>query len=138
MGLLNGLEMQPERQTPAQLPTAIQQASGDCCPDCQMAMPRRHRYARNITCGECRRIAGGMTLRGDDTRYQGFSKKTARALALAAQGLSCARADQWVGGVKSAIGRWWWRTPLPEPELLSGAALEPDGLWSGRAQGVGN
>ena len=100
-------------------------------------MPRRHRYARNITCGECRRIAGGMTLRGDDTRYQGFSKNP-RALALAAQGLSCARVNQWVGGVKSAIGKRLRRTPLPEPELLSGAALEPDGLWRGSAPGVGN
>ena len=71
-----------------------------------------------------------MTLLGDDTGD--------RTLALAAQRLSCARAGQWVGGVKSAIGRWRRRTPLPEPELLSGATLEPERLWSGRAPGVGN
>ena len=45
-----------------------------------------------------------------------------------------ARADpnagpgQWVGGVKIAFGKWRRRTPLPEPQLLSGAAPEPDGL----------
>ena len=54
MGLLNDLENQLERQIPAQLQTALQQALDDyrpVCPDCQLAMPRHHRYARTITTG---------------------------------------------------------------------------------------
>ena len=49
MGLLNDLENQLERQIPAQLQTALRQALDDyrpVCPDCRLAMPRRHRYAR--------------------------------------------------------------------------------------------
>ena len=58
--------------------------------------------------------------------------------ALARHSQAPARADpnagpgQWVGGVKSAIGKWRRRTPLPEPQLLSGAAPEPQ-LLSGVA-----
>ena len=52
-------------------------------------------------------------------------KKTRdRALSLAAQGLSCARAGQWTGGVKSAIGKRLRRTLLPEPQLSSGGVLK--------------
>ena len=53
-------------------------------------MRRHHRYARAIAtghgevrrripvprCGQCRRMAGGMTLLGDEMRYERFSKKT--------------------------------------------------------------
>ena len=52
-------------------------------------MHRHHRYARAIAtgygevrlqipvrCGQCRRMAGGMTLLGDEMRHQRFSKKT--------------------------------------------------------------
>lgn len=67
---------------------------------------------------------------------RGSQKTRDRALAPAAQGLSCARAGQWMCGVKSAIGKQ--RTPLPEPELLSGAALELDGLGTRTPPGVGN
>ena len=59
MGLLNDLEMQLERQIPAQLQTALQLPLDACslaCPDCQLAMPRHHRCSRNITarCGAVR------------------------------------------------------------------------------------
>ena len=53
-------------------------------------MHRHHRYARAIATGycevclqipvfrrgQCRRMAGGMTLLGQEMRYQRFSKKT--------------------------------------------------------------
>ena len=57
----------------------------------------------------------------------GSQKTRDRAIALAAQGLSYARAGAWVGCVKSTIGKWLRRTPLPEPQL-SGRVLELDGL----------
>ncbi len=70
-------------------------------------MHRHHRYARAIAtgygevrrqipvfrCGQCRRMAGGMTLPGDEMRRQRFSKKNRdAAISLAAPGLSYARA----------------------------------------------
>ena len=115
MGLLNNLENQLERYTLTQLQTALQQALDNYrpdCPDCQLALPRHHRYARTITtsygavrrqvpefrCAPCRRpefqqIIGGMTLLGNDALDQSrplptVLKKPDRALTLAAQGLS--------------------------------------------------
>ena len=93
MGLLHRLEAQLERQIPAQLQAALQQAVDDyqpICDRCRLAMHRHHRYARAIVtgygevrlqipvfrCGQCRRMAGGMTLLGDEMRHQRFSKKT--------------------------------------------------------------
>ena len=89
MGLLDHLE----RQIPAQLQATLQQALDDCqplCDQCRLAMHRYHRYARVIAtgygevrrqipvfrCGQCRRMAGGITLLGDEMRHQRFSKKT--------------------------------------------------------------
>ena len=60
------------------------------CDHCRLAMHRHRRYARAIDtsygevrlqipvlrCGQCRRMAGGMTLLGDEMRHQRFSKKT--------------------------------------------------------------
>ena len=94
MGLLNDLETQLEQQIPAQLQAALQQALDDyrpTCPRCQLAMHRHHRYARSIItgygevqlkipmfrCPECRHMTSGMTLLGDEVRYQRFSKKLA-------------------------------------------------------------
>ena len=93
MGLLDHLETQLERQIPVQLQAALQQALDDyqlLCNHCRLAMHRHHRYARAIAtsydevrpqipvfrCGKCRRMAGGMTLLGDEMRHQRFSKKT--------------------------------------------------------------
>ena len=93
MGLLHHLETQLERQIPAQLQTALQQALDDyqpLCDQCRLARHRHHRYARAIAtsygevrrqipvfrCKQCRRMAGGMTLPGDEMRHQRFSKKT--------------------------------------------------------------
>ena len=93
MGLLHYLETQLERQIPAQLQTALQQALDDyqpLCHRCRLAKLRHHRYARAIAtgygevrlqvpvfrCGQCRRMAGGVTLLGDEMRHQQFSKKT--------------------------------------------------------------
>ena len=93
MGLLDHLETQLERQIPVQLQTALQQALDDyqpLCEQCRLAMHRHHRYARAIAtsygevriqipvfrCGQCRRMAGGMTLLGQEMRHQRFSKKT--------------------------------------------------------------
>ena len=93
MGLLHHLETQLKRQIPAQPQAALQQALGDYqpfCDHCRLAMHRHRRYARAIAtgygevrwqipvfrCGQCRRMAGGMTLLGAEMRYQRFSKKT--------------------------------------------------------------
>ena len=91
MGLLHHLETQLERQIPAHRQAALQQAPDDYqsfCDQCRLAK-RHHRYARAIAtgygevrlqipvfrCGQCRRMAGGMTLLGDEMRHQRFSKK---------------------------------------------------------------
>ena len=86
-----------------------------------------------------------MTLLGDDALDQSrplsaiLKKNRDRALTLAVQGLSYARAGQWVGCVKSAIGKWPRRTPLTEPQFAADAdagagagplSLELDGLWT--------
>ena len=93
MGLLDHLETQLERQIPAQLQAALQQALDDyqpLCGHCRLAIHRHHRYARAIAtsygevrlripvfgCGQCRHMAGGMTVLGAEMRYQRFSKKT--------------------------------------------------------------
>ena len=93
MGLLHHLEIQLERQIPAQLQAALQQALDDyqpLCGHCRLAIHRHHCYAHAIAtgygevrvqipvfgCGQCRRMAGGMTLLGDEMRHQRFSKKT--------------------------------------------------------------
>ena len=71
---------------------ALQQAREDCLPLCdqrRLAMHRHHRYARAIAtgygevrvqipvfrCGQCRRMAGGMTLLGQEIATSGFPKK---------------------------------------------------------------
>ena len=93
MGLPGHLETRLERQIPTQLQAALQQALDDyqpLCNHCRLAMHRHHRYARAIAtsysevrlqipvfrCGKCRSMAGGMTLLGEEMRYQRFSKKT--------------------------------------------------------------
>ena len=87
MGLLHHLATQLERQIPAQL-----QALDDyqpLCERCRLAAHRHHRYARAIAigygevrrqipvfhCGQCRRMADGMTLLGEEMRHQRFPKK---------------------------------------------------------------
>ena len=91
MGLLDHLETRLERQIPAQLQAALQQALDDYQPLCEQCRLSRHhhRYARAIAtgygevrlqipvfrCGQCRRMAGGMTLPGAEMRHQRFSKK---------------------------------------------------------------
>ena len=89
MGLLHHLET----QVPAQLQAALQQALDDyqpLCDHCRLAMHHHHRYARAIVTGygevhwqipvfrygQCRRMAGGMTLLGEEMRHQRFSPKT--------------------------------------------------------------
>ena len=86
------METQLERQIPAQLQAALQQVLDDyqpLCDQCHLGMRRHHRYARAIAtsydevrrqipafrCGQRRRMAGGMTLLGDEMRHQRFSKK---------------------------------------------------------------
>ena len=86
MGLLDHLETQLELQIPAQLQTALQQALDDyrpLCDRCRLARRRHRRYARAIATGygevrlhipvfrygQCRRMAGGITLLGDEMRY---------------------------------------------------------------------
>ena len=81
MGLYTTWKPQLERQTPAQLQTALQRALYDyqpLCDHCRLSMHRHHRYTRAIAagygevrvqilafrCGQCRRITGGMTLLG--------------------------------------------------------------------------
>ena len=71
----------------AQLQAALQQVLDDyqpLCEQCRLAMHRHHHYARAIAtgygevrlqipvfrCGQCRRMAGGMTLLGEEMRHQ--------------------------------------------------------------------
>ena len=140
MGLL-------DRQIPAQLQAALQQALDDyqpLCDHCRLAMHRHHRYARAIAagygevsvqipafrCGQCCRMAGGMTLLGDEMRHQQLSKNRDTAISLAAPGLSYARAGNRVGRVKSTISKWLRKAPLATPQLPPDGTLELDGLWT--------
>ena len=121
MGLLHHRETQLERQSPAQLQAALQQALDDyqpLCAHCRLARHRHHRYARAIAtsygevrrqipvfrCKQCRRMAGGMTLLVKCVT-SGFPKNRDIAISLAAQGLSYARAVNWMGCVKSTVGK---------------------------------
>ena len=80
-------------KSPPNSKPALQQALDDyqpLCDHCRLAMHRHHRYARAIATGygevrlqipvfrrgQCRRMAGGMTLLGQEMRHQRFSKKT--------------------------------------------------------------
>ena len=94
MGLLDHLETQLERQIPAQLQARSSNkpwmTTSPSATIVASAMHRHHRYARAIAisygevrlqipvfrCGQCRRMADGMTLLGHGMRYQRFSKKT--------------------------------------------------------------
>ena len=70
-----------------------------------------------------------MTLLGDAFRCQRFSKTRDRALTLAAQRLSYARAWRGAGCVKSVIGVAV-ADALTEPQLPSGGVPELAGLWT--------
>ena len=52
--------------------------------------------------------------------------------------MSYARAGNWVGCVKSTVGKWLEKAPLAVPELPLHGTLEMDGIWtrtrSGRAE----
>ena len=93
MGLLNDLEMQPERQIPAPLPTAIQQPLDDCRPfvptanwRCPATTAMSETSLPDAAPSGCKSLcsaaanagawprAWGIALLGDDTRYQRFSK----------------------------------------------------------------
>ena len=80
------------RQIPAQLQAALQQAWDGyqpICDHCRLARRRYHRYARAIAtgygevrlqipvfrCGQCRHMMGGVTLLGEELRHQRFSKE---------------------------------------------------------------
>ena len=80
-------------KSPSNCKPPLQQALDDCQPLCdqrRLSMHRHHRYARAIAtgygeirvqipvfhCGQCRLMAGGMTLLGQEMRHQRFSKKT--------------------------------------------------------------
>ena len=113
-------------------------------------MHRHHRYARAIAtsygevrlqipvfrCGQCRRMAGGMALLGEEMRHQRFAKKTVTSpSAWPPQGLSYARAGNWVGCVKSTVCQWLRKAPLTVPELPPDGVLEMDGLWTRTRRG---
>ena len=44
--------------------------------------------------------------------------------------MSYARAGNWVGCVKSTVGKWLEKAPLAVPELPPDGTLELDGLWT--------
>ena len=44
--------------------------------------------------------------------------------------MSYARAGNWVGCVKSTVGKWLAKAPLAVPELPPDGTLELDGLWT--------
>ena len=85
----NPSETPNPRLTPSRPPTSPGRLPAPLRP-CRLAMHRHHRYARAIAtsygevrvqipvfrCGQCRLMAGGMTLPGEEMRHQRFSKKT--------------------------------------------------------------
>ena len=88
MGLLDHLETQLRRQID-QLQTALQQVLDDYQP----------------FCGQCRRMAGGITLLGAEMRRQRFSKKNRdTAISLAAR-LMELRPRRKPGGLRQEYGR---------------------------------
>ena len=58
------------------------------------------------------------------------------AISLAAQGLSYARAGNWVGCVKSTVCKLLGKAPLAAPELPPDGTLEMDGLWTRTRSGL--
>ena len=134
MGLLNDLENQLERQIPARLPTTLQQALDDyrpACPDDQWRCPATTAIpvpSPPVTAPSGGKSPCSAAPRATALNFNGSQKTATGALTLAAQGLSYARAGQWAGSVKSAIGKWLRRTPLPESALSAGSVLELDGL----------
>ena len=82
-------------------------------------------------CGQCRRMAGGMTPWAMKCATRRFSKKTVTSPSVwPRQGLSYARAGNWVGCVKSTVCKWLEKAPLAAPELPPDGTLEMDGLWT--------
>ena len=59
-----------------------------------------------------------------------FQKNRDIAISLAEQGLSYARAGNWVGCVSSTVGKWLGKAPLTEPELPLDGTLELGRLWT--------
>ena len=49
--------------------------------------------------------------------------------------MSYARAGNWVGCVKSTVGKWLEKAPLATPELPPDGVLEMDGLWTRTSRG---
>ncbi len=49
--------------------------------------------------------------------------------------MSYARAGNWVGCVKSTVGKWLRKVPLTAPELPPDGVLELDGLWTRTSRG---
>ena len=144
MGLPDHLETQLERQIPAQLQAALQQALDDyqpTCAHCRLAMHRHHRYSRAIAasygevrrqipvfrCGQCRRMAGTMTLPGDEMRHQRFSKKNRDIGISLAVRRGIGRRRVWSSAIGSCGGgSSWGRYGWTEHNLL--ALLPEQGL----------
>ena len=133
---LNNLETQLGGQIPTQLQAARQQVPDDYRPLClcsQLVCPAitvtpvlspatmaQSASKSLVPLSQCRHIAGGMAFWGDEVRYQRFSRNLRRAITLAAQGLGCTSAADWIGCAKSAICQWLRWIPLMEPDLSSG------------------
>ena len=49
--------------------------------------------------------------------------------------MSYARAGNWVGCVKSTVGKWLEKAPLAAPQLPPDGTLELDGLWTRTSRG---
>ena len=159
MGLLNDLENQLERQIPARLQIARQKAWNDyrrssptaswTCPATTAtpapSLPATAPSAGKSRCSVAPRAAALNSIDywrddpagrpGSLTRQRAISgsqKTRDRALTLAPQGLSYARAGQLADCVKSAIGKWLRRTPLTAPQFADAGVcpltLELDGL----------
>ena len=152
MGLLYHLETQLECQIPAQLQAAPQQALDDyqpICDRCRLAMHRHHRYARAIatdyanpladTCVPLRPVSPYGWRHDAAGRWNAppavFQKNRDIAISLAAQGLSYARAGNWVGCVSSTVCKWLQKAPLTVPQLPPDGTLELDGLWTRTRRG---
>lgn len=158
MELLHHPETQPERQIPAQLQAARQQAVDDIqLPATSAARPYTATAAAPaplpaamvkylcqyplFRCHPRRRMSSGMTRSGAEVRCQRFVINRDIAISLAAPGLSCTRAGKWAGCVKSAVGKWrggggaFGRAGVAKRHAGTGRPVDANLQWAYRIDG---
>lgn len=150
--LLHHPETQPERQIPAQLQAARQQAVDDIqLPATSAARPYTATAAAPsplpaamvkylcqyplFRCHPRRRMSSGMARSGAEVRCQRFAKNCDIAISLAAPGLSCTRAGEWAGCVKSDGGDAFGRAGVAKRRAGTGRPVYANPQWAYRIDG---